>query len=79
MPRFMPAAVDGQHRLATIYWGYLEEGETRAGGMRLTLSVNGEIEVVNAAVLAEDLVEVVFVDILGQPLDNNLHNFRSVD
>jgi hypothetical protein len=43
------------------------------------LSVNWKIKIVNVAVLAEDLVEVVFVDILRQPLDNNLHNFQLVD
>jgi hypothetical protein len=43
------------------------------------LSVNWKIKIVNVAVLAEDLVEVVFVDILRQSLDNNLHSFQLVD
>jgi hypothetical protein len=37
------------------------------------LSVDGEIQVVNLAVLAKDFVQVVLVDILGQALDDNLH------
>lgn len=44
------------------------------GRMQPTLPVDRKIEIVNVAVLAEDLVEVVFVDILRQSLDNNLHN-----
>ena len=44
--------------------------------MRLTCSVDREIEVVDIAVLAKNFVEVVLVDVLGQALDNNLHNFQ---
>lgn len=40
--------------------------------VELTHSVDGEIKVVDLAVLAEDLVQVVFVDVLGQALDDNL-------
>lgn len=40
--------------------------------IRARLPVDRKIEIVNVAVLAEDLVEVVFVDILRQSLDNNL-------
>ena len=61
-----------------IYWGYPARGWDRADKMRLTLSIDRKIEIVNVAVLAEDLVEVVFVDILRQSLDHNLHNFQLV-
>jgi len=36
------------------------------------LSIDWEVQVVNVAVLAKDLVEVVFVDVFGQALDDNL-------
>lgn len=54
----------------------LPGGRGRGGVDRMqpTLPVDRKIEIVNVAVLAEDLVEVVFVDILRQSLDNNLHN-----
>jgi hypothetical protein len=37
------------------------------------LPVDGKIKVVNLAVLAEDFVQVVLVDILSQTLDNDLN------
>jgi len=37
-----------------------------------TLSVHWQIEVLNLAILAKDLAQVVFVDVLCEALDNNL-------
>ena len=39
------------------------------------MSVDREIQIVDVAVLAEDLVQVFLVDILGQALDDNLRRF----
>lgn len=44
----------------------------------LTLSVHGEVEVADVAELAEDLVEVLLGDVLGQPLDDNLQAPRQL-
>jgi len=37
-----------------------------------TLSIQGKIQVLDLAELAEDLTQMAFVDVLGQPLDDNL-------
>jgi hypothetical protein len=59
--------------VSATYWEWWAEMSAGACGSRLTLSVDGEIQVVNLAVLAKDFVQVVLVDILGQALDDNLH------
>ena len=39
---------------------------------QLTESAYGNVHVQNFAILAENLAEVTFVDVLGEPLDDNL-------
>jgi hypothetical protein len=36
------------------------------------LPIDGQVEILNAAILAEYLVKVIFIDILRQALNDNL-------
>lgn len=56
--------------------GLVEVEDVSCAAIHAGLFVDRKIEVVNVAVLAKDLAEVVLVNILGQPLDNNLCRFR---
>lgn len=42
------------------------------GGGKLTLAVDGHVEVLYPAIGAEDLAQVVLVDVFGELLDNDL-------
>jgi len=52
--------------------GLGEVEDVGGAAIRAGLPVDREIQIDDVAVLAEDLVQVFFVDILGQALDDNL-------
>lgn len=52
--------------------GGRDEGEWGRGSGGRTLSVHGHVEVADGTVGAKDLAEVVFVDVFGELLDDDL-------